>query len=56
MAFSFLYGVLLFDDVVTAMAAAGMLLIVGAGVHAISSAQDVRRLSAATADQDKLIK
>ena len=33
-AFSFGYGVLLFDDPVTAMALAGMLLIVGAGVAA----------------------
>lgn len=33
-AFSFAYGVLLFDDRVTAMAVTGMLLIVGAGVQA----------------------
>ncbi len=33
-AFSFLYGVLLFDDRVTAMALAGMALIVGAGIAA----------------------
>jgi len=33
-AFSFAYGVLLFDDRVTFMAMAGMLLIVGAGVQA----------------------
>jgi S-adenosylmethionine uptake transporter len=33
-AFSFAYGVLLFDDRVTWMAVAGMLMIVGAGVRA----------------------
>jgi S-adenosylmethionine uptake transporter len=33
-AWSFVYGVLLFDDAVTAMALAGMLLIVGAGLAA----------------------
>jgi drug/metabolite transporter (DMT)-like permease len=32
--FSFLYGVLLFDDRITWLATLGMLLIVGAGVHA----------------------
>ena len=33
-AFSFLYGVLLFDDHITWLAIAGMLLIMGAGVRA----------------------
>jgi drug/metabolite transporter (DMT)-like permease len=33
-AFAFVYGVLVFDDAVTAMAVAGMLLIVGAGIGA----------------------
>jgi S-adenosylmethionine uptake transporter len=38
-AFSFIYGVLLFDDPVTLMAVAGMLLVVAAGVSAASLRQ-----------------
>lgn len=45
-AFSFLYGVLLFDDPVTPMAIAGMLLIVGAGLTAVR----VRAAAAAPAN------
>ena len=48
-AFSFLYGVVLFDDVVTAMTVAGMLLIVGAGVHASMLRAGRAQTSAATA-------
>lgn len=41
-AFSFVYGVLLFDDPVTALALAGMLLIVGAGIAAARLRQHVQ--------------
>ena len=40
-AFSFVYGVLLFDDPVTPLAIAGMLLIVGAGLAATLLRQSV---------------
>ena len=40
-AFSFIYGVLLFDDPVTPLAVAGMLLIVGAGIGATRLRQSV---------------
>lgn len=46
-AFSFVYGVLLFDDPVTALALAGMLLIVGAGIAAARLRQHVQPREAA---------
>ncbi len=49
--FSFLYGVLLFDDRVTGIAMAGMLLIVGAGVRAT-----MLRAPAATASKQAQVK
>jgi drug/metabolite transporter (DMT)-like permease len=50
-AFSFLYGVLLFNDVVTWVAALGMLLIVGAGVQAAQLRMPTRTAGKATSDK-----
>ena len=54
-AWSFAYGVLLFDDPVTALAIAGMLLIVGAGPVGDAAAQPQRRASPTITDSPNTV-